>query len=196
MANSRLFRLGRLFFSSRTTSVSMPLPAPPPQKPETEALGCINGVSVADSVMSSKWHVVDTTLPFLTPTLLSSVLLNLRRLAPEKIPFFLDRVNPKLRGSHSDPAIIDVLMKAYADGGKLEEALGLFRYTQEVDFIPKIDSCNSLLSSYVRLANQTGDAWKVFEEMFKRKIQPNLITFNIMIHALCKEGENLKLELG
>ncbi|KAF3435660.1 hypothetical protein FNV43_RR22751 [Rhamnella rubrinervis] len=57
--------------------------------------------------------------------------------------------------------------------------------------IPKIETCNDMLSLFLRV-NRLETAWVLYAEMFKLRIKSSVYTFNIMINVLCKEGKSKK----
>ncbi|URE41376.1 repeat-containing protein [Musa troglodytarum] len=89
----------------------------------------------------------------------------------------------------SDPPVVfDLLLKAYADAGEPESALEVFYLMKDANFAPRIESCNALLSVLLKL-DQKDRAWVLYAEMFRMRIPSTVVTFNIMINVLCKEGK-------
>ena len=91
-----------------------------------------------------------------------------------------------------NPAIFDMLIKAYVKAGMVEKGLATFRRNIEACFIPNVIACNCLLSGLSRF-NYIGQCWAVYEEMGRLGIHRNAYTFNIMTHVLCKDGDTDKV---
>ena len=89
--------------------------------------------------------------------------------------------------------IIDMLILAYARNLQIRAACETFRRSHDYGYKLSLNSCNSLLSGLVK-ENETGEMEYVYKEMIKRRVMPNLITFNIYINGLCKAGKLNKAE--
>lgn len=90
--------------------------------------------------------------------------------------------------SSATALIIDMLVLAYVRNLELHSACEAFRRAQDYGFKLSLPSCNPLLSALVK-ENKTGDMEHVYKKMKKRRIQPNLIIFNIFISGLCKANK-------
>ncbi|QCD96892.1 solute carrier family 25 [Vigna unguiculata] len=84
--------------------------------------------------------------------------------------------------------IFDLLVRAYCELKKPNEALECFYLMKEKGVEPNIETCNQMLSLFLRL-NRTHMAWVLYAEMFRMKIKSSVYTFNIMVNVLCKEGK-------
>ncbi|KAK7271651.1 hypothetical protein RJT34_27728 [Clitoria ternatea] len=91
-----------------------------------------------------------------------------------------------------NPAVFDMLIKAYVKAGMVEKALETFRKNVEACFIPNVIACNCLLSGLSRF-DYIGHCWEVYEEMGRLGIHRNAYTFNILTHVLCKDGDTNKV---
>ncbi|XP_027912890.1 pentatricopeptide repeat-containing protein At2g15630, mitochondrial-like isoform X3 [Vigna unguiculata] len=84
--------------------------------------------------------------------------------------------------------IFDLLARAYCELKKPNEVLECFYLMKEKGVEPNIETCNQMLSLFLRL-NRTHMAWVLYAEMFTMKIKSSVYTFNIMVNVLCKEGK-------
>lgn len=89
--------------------------------------------------------------------------------------------------------IIDMLVLAYVKNLELHCAYEAFTRAKDYGFKLSPTSCNPLLSALVK-ENKIGDVEYVYKEMIKRRIHPNLNTFNIFINGLCRAGKLNKAE--
>ncbi|KAJ8490949.1 hypothetical protein OPV22_012670 [Ensete ventricosum] len=65
----------------------------------------------------------------------------------------------------SDPPVVfDLLLKAYADAGEPERALEVFYLMKDANFVPRIESCNALLSAFLK-SDQRDKAWVLYLEI-------------------------------
>ncbi|KDO38409.1 hypothetical protein CISIN_1g038490mg, partial [Citrus sinensis] len=79
--------------------------------------------------------------------------------------------------------------------GKLDRMKELFQIMEKY-VSPDACSYNILIHGCV-VSRRLEDAWKVFDEMVKRRLQPTLVTFGTLIYGLCLElrvDEALKLK--
>uniref|UniRef100_A0A9I9CIM8 Pentatricopeptide repeat-containing protein n=1 Tax=Cucumis melo TaxID=3656 RepID=A0A9I9CIM8_CUCME len=81
--------------------------------------------------------------------------------------------------------IADMLVLAYVQNSKTVLGLEAFKRAGDYRYKLSVLSCNPLLSALVK-ESEFGDVEFVYKEMIRRKISPNLITFNIVINGLCK----------
>ena len=86
-----------------------------------------------------------------------------------------------------------MLILGYARNLQIRAACETFRRSHDYGYKLSLNSCNSLLSGLVK-ENETGEMEYVYKEMIKRRVMPNLITFNIYINGLCKAGKLNKAE--
>uniref|UniRef100_A0A0A0K3C0 Pentacotripeptide-repeat region of PRORP domain-containing protein n=1 Tax=Cucumis sativus TaxID=3659 RepID=A0A0A0K3C0_CUCSA len=84
--------------------------------------------------------------------------------------------------------VFDYLIKSCCDMNRADEAFECFYTMKEKGVLPTIETCNSLLSLFLKL-NRTEAAWVLYAEMFRLRIKSSVYTFNIMINVLCKEGK-------
>ncbi|KAL1833735.1 hypothetical protein ACET3Z_003386 [Daucus carota] len=84
--------------------------------------------------------------------------------------------------------VFDLFLRAFCDLKMADEAFKWFLMMKCKRILPKIESCNDMLSLFLKL-NRTPAAWVLYAEMFRLKIESTVCTFNIMINVLCKEGK-------
>lgn len=83
--------------------------------------------------------------------------------------------------------IFDLLVRAYCELKKPNEALECFYLIKEKGFVPNIETCNQMLSLFLKL-NRTQMAWVLYAEVFRINIRSSVYTFNIMINECVKKG--------
>ncbi|EOX97196.1 Pentatricopeptide repeat superfamily protein isoform 6 [Theobroma cacao] len=88
----------------------------------------------------------------------------------------------------STTILFDLLIRACCEMKRVDEGLECFYMMKDKGLIPKIETCNDMLSTFLKL-NRTESAWVLYAEMFKMRIKSSIYTFNIMINVLCKEGK-------
>ncbi|XP_006417529.2 pentatricopeptide repeat-containing protein At1g09820 [Eutrema salsugineum] len=84
--------------------------------------------------------------------------------------------------------IADMLILAYANNSRFELGFEAFKLSGYYGYKLSALSCKPLMVSLLK-ENRFADVDYVHKEMIRRKIQPNLFTFNIVINALCKTGK-------
>ncbi|KAD2394356.1 hypothetical protein E3N88_41333 [Mikania micrantha] len=84
--------------------------------------------------------------------------------------------------------MFDMWIRGFCELKRADEAIKWFYLMIRKGVLPKIETCNSMLSLFVRM-NFTESAWVLFAEMFRLKISASTYTYNIMINLLCKEGK-------
>lgn len=84
--------------------------------------------------------------------------------------------------------LFDLLIRACCELKKGDDAFECFSMMKEKGVVPKIETCNAMLSLFLKL-NRTQTAWVLYAEMFRLRINSTVYTFNIMINVLCKEGK-------
>lgn len=83
--------------------------------------------------------------------------------------------------------IFDLLVRAYCELKKPNEALECFYFMKENGFVPNVETCNQMLSLFLKL-NRTQMAWVLYAEVFRINIRSSVYTFNIMINECVKKG--------
>ncbi|RZC58586.1 hypothetical protein C5167_005882 [Papaver somniferum] len=86
------------------------------------------------------------------------------------------------------PGVFDVLILALSQMGLVEEACWVYKKTKA---LPGIQACHSLLHGFVKLSN-FDSMWKFYDEMVSRGIASNVVTYDTLINACCKQGDILK----
>ena len=84
--------------------------------------------------------------------------------------------------------IVDMLLLAYVRNRKTHLGLEVFKRAGDYGFRLSVFSCNPLLSGLVK-ESAIGDVEYVFKEIRRRKIEPDVITFNVVVNGLCKVGK-------
>ena len=87
----------------------------------------------------------------------------------------------------------DVLIRAYADSGLVEESRELYKFVNdEFDCMPNVFACNSLLNGLVK-SGRFEIAQKVYDEMLERDDSGRCCldnhTTSIMVKGLCERGK-------
>ncbi|XP_009148288.1 pentatricopeptide repeat-containing protein At1g09820 [Brassica rapa] len=84
--------------------------------------------------------------------------------------------------------LADMLVLAYANNLRLESALEAFKRAGYYGYKLSALSCKPLM---VALLNEKrfADVEFVYKEMIRRRIQPNVFTFNVVINSFCKKGK-------
>ncbi|KHN06169.1 Pentatricopeptide repeat-containing protein, mitochondrial [Glycine soja] len=72
---------------------------------------------------------------------------------------------------------------AYCELKKPNEALECFYFMKENGFVPNVETCNQMLSLFLKL-NRTQMAWVLYAEVFRINIRSSVYTFNIMINRV------------
>jgi len=89
--------------------------------------------------------------------------------------------------SGSNPPVLDLLTKTYAKARLIDAAFDVIRYIDELGFCIGLSSFNALLHVAQR-CNRFETVWEVYGYMIEKRVYPNVVTFRIMIDALCKDG--------
>ena len=84
--------------------------------------------------------------------------------------------------------IVDMLLLAYVRNRKTHLGLEVFKRAGDYGFRLSLFSCNPLLSGLVK-ESAIGDVEYVYKEIRRRKIEPDVITFNVVVNGLCKVGK-------
>ncbi|KAJ6707762.1 hypothetical protein OIU85_028070, partial [Salix viminalis] len=84
--------------------------------------------------------------------------------------------------------LYDLLIRACCELKRGDDAFECFDMMKEKGVIPHVHACNDMLSLFLK-SNRTEKAWVLYAEMFKLRIKSSVVTFNIMINVLCKEGK-------
>ncbi|CAH1425958.1 unnamed protein product [Lactuca virosa] len=88
----------------------------------------------------------------------------------------------------SSTIVFDLWIKGFCELKRADEAFKCFYLMKRKGVLPKIETCNNMLSLFIR-SNHTHSTWVLFAEMFRLKINPTVYTYNIMVNLLCKEGK-------
>ncbi|XP_061355204.1 pentatricopeptide repeat-containing protein At1g66345, mitochondrial [Gastrolobium bilobum] len=101
-------------------------------------------------------------------------------------------------GSSSHPLVFDLLIQAYAKMRMTRVAFDTCLYVEERGFSVSLVSYNSLLHVMQKsLKSDDGCdcdmVWNVYEHMIWKRVYPNVVTLRIMVDALCKDGELLRI---
>ncbi|KAH9611591.1 hypothetical protein KSS87_006518 [Heliosperma pusillum] len=90
--------------------------------------------------------------------------------------------------ARENSVLVDMLVQTYMHGNKVELGFEAVRRAWDYGFRLSVLSCNPLLSALVDEGNV-----KVMEDVFKgmirRRVRPDLKTFNIVISGFCKAGQ-------
>ncbi|KAG0501069.1 hypothetical protein HPP92_001141 [Vanilla planifolia] len=94
--------------------------------------------------------------------------------------------------SHGDdvvptPRVFDLLLQTYSKMRMVEQAFDACLYMGDHGFTPSLASFNKMLHVAQR-SDWSGLAWKVFENMFVRRVYPNQDSIETMVNLMCKEG--------
>ncbi|KAK9919966.1 hypothetical protein M0R45_028536 [Rubus argutus] len=84
--------------------------------------------------------------------------------------------------------ISNMLVLAYANNSKTRMGVEAFQKAGDYGFKLNVFSCNPLLRALVK-ESEIGKLQFVYKEMIRRRIEPNLYTFNMVIRGLCKAGK-------
>ncbi|KFK43283.1 hypothetical protein AALP_AA1G103900 [Arabis alpina] len=84
--------------------------------------------------------------------------------------------------------IADMLVLAYANNSRFELGFEAFKRAGYYGYKLSALSCKPLMIALLKV-NRFADVEYVYKEMIRRKIQPNVFTFNVAINALCKTGK-------
>ncbi|KAK2639384.1 hypothetical protein Ddye_027179 [Dipteronia dyeriana] len=85
--------------------------------------------------------------------------------------------------------VIEMLVVAYVRNRKPHLGFEAFKRADDYGLKLSVVSCNQLLNSLVKEGEIEGVEYVYKEIMRKRKIKLNLVSFNIVIHGLCKFGK-------
>nr|CAD1822587.1 unnamed protein product [Ananas comosus var. bracteatus] len=153
----------------------------------------LRALSLAASLLSS----LRPPLPALR--LLKDALASPRfsHLTPHRLFYALAAANDELRPS--DPSLpFDLLLRAYTDLALPEKGLRVFSFMRGANIVPKIKSCNSLLSALVK-ANQIEKAWilkgesrhaeELVKEMVSYGMTPDDRIYASLIEGLDNDNE-------
>ncbi|KAF9615947.1 hypothetical protein IFM89_027295 [Coptis chinensis] len=99
-----------------------------------------------------------------------------------------------LEMSNTTTLVYDILISTYCKLKKAEEGLECFYFMMDRNVVPKIETCNELLSLLSK-QNKTQMVWVLYAEMYKLKMKSTVVTFNVMINVLCKEGKMKKAKV-
>uniref|UniRef100_A0A2N9F826 Pentacotripeptide-repeat region of PRORP domain-containing protein n=1 Tax=Fagus sylvatica TaxID=28930 RepID=A0A2N9F826_FAGSY len=83
---------------------------------------------------------------------------------------------------------VDMLVLAYVRNRKTHLGFEVFKRAGDYGFRLSVFSCNPLLSDLVK-KSEIGDVEFVYKEIRRRRIEPNVITFNVVVNGLCKVGK-------
>nr|DAD35778.1 TPA_asm: hypothetical protein HUJ06_006418 [Nelumbo nucifera] len=92
------------------------------------------------------------------------------------------------RGTHEPNLVFNALMNAYTDSGFISNAIQCFRLVRKHGFRILFHSCGYLLDRLMK-SNSPAAAWAFYSEIFECGFPPNIYTFNILMHTLCREGK-------
>lgn len=95
------------------------------------------------------------------------------------------------RPCDSCPAVFDMLIKAYLQARRIDQAVEIFHCLKHYSIFPTVGTCNKLLHS-VAMCSGTTACLDLYREMVASKITPNTQTFNTLMLGLCNNNE-LKL---
>ncbi|XP_044487917.1 pentatricopeptide repeat-containing protein At5g39710 [Mangifera indica] len=97
--------------------------------------------------------------------------------------------------SSSSSAVFDLVVKSYSSLNMIDKALNVVNLAKLNGFMPGVLSYNAILDSIIRTRgnNWVKFAEKVYDEMIRSKISPNVFTYNILIRGFCVEGN---LDMG
>lgn len=84
--------------------------------------------------------------------------------------------------------IADMLVLAYASNSRFELGFEAFKRAGYYGYKLSALSCKPLMIALLK-ENRFADVEYVHKEMIRRKIQPNVFTYNVVINALCKTGK-------
>lgn len=88
----------------------------------------------------------------------------------------------------ANSSISNMLVLAYANNSKTRLGVEAFQKAGDYGFKLLVFSCNPLLRALVK-ESEIGKLEFVYKEMIRRRIEPNLYTFNMVIRGLCKAGK-------
>jgi pentatricopeptide repeat protein len=91
-------------------------------------------------------------------------------------------------GFCANSIIVDMLVLAYVRNRKTHLGFEVFKRAGDYGFRLSVFSCNPLLSDLVK-KSEIGDVEHVYKEIRRRRIEPNVITFNVVVNGLCKVGK-------
>ncbi|GAB4835726.1 hypothetical protein Ancab_000636 [Ancistrocladus abbreviatus] len=84
--------------------------------------------------------------------------------------------------------LVDMLILAYVKNLKVDLAVEAFKLAGHYGVELSVNSCNPMLASLVD-QGKIQVMENVHKVMIRRKVQPDVITFNIVINGLCKAGK-------
>jgi pentatricopeptide repeat protein len=103
-------------------------------------------------------------------------------------PVVLDVMINDYSNLGTNSTVLSMLINSYAQFRMTEDAIQVFYQLGSYRINPTVYSCNILLNSLVK-AKSPAMAWKIYREMLCRGINADSRTFNVMIHACCKKGD-------
>ncbi|KAL5537694.1 hypothetical protein UlMin_045160 [Ulmus minor] len=96
---------------------------------------------------------------------------------------------------NSSSAVFDLVVKAYSRVNLIDKALNIVDLAKFRGFMPGVLSYNSILDAVIRSKGSVKFAEKVFDEMIRSGVSPNVYTYNILIRGFCGAG-NLDMGLN
>ncbi|ONK70208.1 uncharacterized protein A4U43_C05F31380 [Asparagus officinalis] len=88
-------------------------------------------------------------------------------------------------GPKSSSKVFDVLIVSFSQLNLVNQAAQVF-YQMKV--LPVVQACNCLLNAVLK-SGRVSYVWKLFDEMLRRRVQPNVFTYNILINACRYQGD-------
>lgn len=97
---------------------------------------------------------------------------------------------------HADGVIPDVithnhLINGFCKVGAIEKAEWLIRQMSYCGPSPNCATYNTLMKGYCALhdIDKAMDLWSTMRDNGDNKVKPNIVTFNIIVHAMCRKGK-------
>lgn len=84
--------------------------------------------------------------------------------------------------------VVDMLVQAYVHNTEVSLAFEALKRAWDYGFRLSVLPCNPLLSALVDAGDVNGMEY-VFKGMLRKKIRPDLITFNTVVNGFCKVGQ-------
>ncbi|KAK9060603.1 hypothetical protein SSX86_021309 [Deinandra increscens subsp. villosa] len=108
---------------------------------------------------------------------------------------FFETLVKTYRMCDSAPFVFDLLIKACLQSKRVDQAIEIVRMLRSKGINPNISTCNSLILSVSKLHGSVA-GYEMYNELFEssgceftvKKVVPNVHTYNIMMHALYKDG--------
>ncbi|KAK6916476.1 Pentatricopeptide repeat [Dillenia turbinata] len=104
-----------------------------------------------------------------------------------------DKIKDSFHLCNSSSSVFDLLVKSYSHLKMIDKAKNTIYLAKNNGFMPGVLSYNSVLDAMVRSRCSIDMAKKVFDDMVRGGITPNVFSFNILISGFCANG---KLEKG